>query len=399
MTRPVSAWQFTFFRIVFGLYLAIHFAGLAPWAAELFGARGVIGDPALNPTHGLFPNPRAMNLPDGAVRGFVIALAGLSFAFAAGIARRTSAVLLWFGWSCLFHRNNLIANPSIPYVGLLLLCCALVPPGEPWSAGKRDDAWKLPVWIPRTAWILMAAGYTFSGLTKLSSPSWIDGSALLRLMDNPLARPGAARDLMLWLPASVPALMTWGTLAVELLFAPLALWRRTRPFVWLAMVALHLGILLSVDFADLSLGMLMIHLFTFDPAWLPAKANAQGPVKAGFDADCLMCNRVIRFLAAEDHARVLQFFPLARESGGSGPTTIVVDADGFRRTRSDAVLRLLEALGGHWRLMAMAGKAVPRFLRNAAYDWIAKRRHRWFRKTSCDLPSAKVLERFIDLRE
>lgn len=34
------------------------------------------------------------------------------------------------------------------------------------------------------------------------------------------------------------------------------------------MVAMHLGILFVVDFADLTFGMLMIHLFTFDPDWL-----------------------------------------------------------------------------------------------------------------------------------
>ena len=133
--KPMSAWQFTIFRIVFGLYLALHFAGLAPWAAEMFGARGIIPDPSLNPTYGLFPNPLNLDLPDSFVTGFTWVLAGLSLLFAAGIWRRGVSLLLWFGWACLFHRNNLILNPSIPLVGLLLLLCALRPPGEPWSRG------------------------------------------------------------------------------------------------------------------------------------------------------------------------------------------------------------------------------------------------------------------------
>ena len=41
----------------------------------------------------------------------------------------------------------------------------------------------------------MAVGYTFSGVTKLPSPSWRDGTALARILDNPLARPGPLRDL------------------------------------------------------------------------------------------------------------------------------------------------------------------------------------------------------------
>jgi hypothetical protein len=34
------------------------------------------------------------------------------------------------------------------------------------------------------------------------------------------------------------------------------------------MLALHLGLLFVIDFADLSLGMVLLHLFTFDPEWL-----------------------------------------------------------------------------------------------------------------------------------
>jgi hypothetical protein len=34
------------------------------------------------------------------------------------------------------------------------------------------------------------------------------------------------------------------------------------------MVMMHAGLVVVVDFADLSLGMLLLHAFTFDPAWL-----------------------------------------------------------------------------------------------------------------------------------
>ncbi len=34
------------------------------------------------------------------------------------------------------------------------------------------------------------------------------------------------------------------------------------------MLSMHAALLVLVDFADLSLGMVMLHLFTFDPAWL-----------------------------------------------------------------------------------------------------------------------------------
>lgn len=263
-----SAWCFAVFRMIFGAYLVIHFAMLLPYASELFGSAGLIGDPALNPVAGLFPNPLNFALSSLVLTGLFASLVALSFCFAIGLFRPGISVVLWFAWTALFHRNNLIGNPSIPYIGLLLTLCAIVPTGEPLSFGKRCADWQIPVWIPRCAWFLLAAGYTFSGVTKLHSPSWIDGSAMRFLLENPLARPGFVRDHMLALPAGMLSVLTWLTLAAELLFLPLAYCRKTRPWIWLVLVLLHLGIISAVDFADLSFGMLMIHVFTFDPHWI-----------------------------------------------------------------------------------------------------------------------------------
>lgn len=255
---------FAIFRSLFGVYLALHFAMLAPYAAELFGVNGILPDPSLNPTYGLFPNPLNFPLTDPLLTGLLWALVGVSVLFAAGVWRPGAALLLWFGWTALFHRNNLISNPSLPYIGLLLILCALVPAGEAFVPGRvRDPTWRMPVWIPRCAWILMGVGYTFSGLTKLGSPSWMDGSALVRLLENPLARPGPIRDSVLQLPPILLRMGSWSILILEIACAPLFLWKNSRPWVWSALVCMHVGIVLGVDFADLSVGMLMIHLFAW----------------------------------------------------------------------------------------------------------------------------------------
>ena len=101
------------------------------------------------------------------------------------------------GWACLFNRNVLISNPSIAYVGLLLLLTTLVPAREPFrifGSEAASDEFYVPSTVYWAAWWLMAAGYTFSGVAKLSSPSWIDGTALWHVLHNPLARDGLARD-------------------------------------------------------------------------------------------------------------------------------------------------------------------------------------------------------------
>lgn len=59
---------------------------------------------------------------------------------------------------------------------------------------------------------------------------------------------------------------SWGALTLELTYVLLALSRRARPWIWVAMLTLHLSLMVFIDFADLSFGMVILHLFTFDPA-------------------------------------------------------------------------------------------------------------------------------------
>lgn len=99
------------------------------------------------------------------------------------------------------------------------------------------------------AWILMALCYPYSGAMKLVSPSWLDGTAIAHILENPLARPGAVREAILALPDALLKLGTSTTLAFELLFAPLALSRRGRPWIWTMGLAMHLGLIALIDFA------------------------------------------------------------------------------------------------------------------------------------------------------
>lgn len=271
------------FRILLGLYLTVHFVQLLPYGAELFSREGIFPDPAVNLTYGLFPNPLALWDGPRTVTLFLAVLAGLSVIFALGLARRVAALLLWFGWAALFHRNNLISNPSIPYVGLLLLLTTLVPPGERLRPGRKRPAadWSFPASVWWTAWLVLAAGYTYSGLVKLGSPSWLDGSALSHVLENPLARPNVLRELLLGLPRPVLTLLTWSALGVEILALPLSVHRWTRLASWASLVALQLGILSVVSFADLTAGMLLAHLFVVDPAWWSRCNGARPQGSAG----------------------------------------------------------------------------------------------------------------------
>ncbi len=410
--KLISPYQFAVFRIALGLYLIQHFLFLIPYGTELFSREGLLPDAAVNFTHGVLPNPLEWWDTPGLATAWLVGMLVLSVSLLLGSFRRTTCLLLWYGWACLFNRNNLISNPGIPYVGMMFLLMAIVPPGEPLSLGPRraDSKWYFPWMVFFTARALMAAGYTFSGLDKLlTSPSWRDGTAMVHLVNNPLARPGPLRDLFLVLPSWMHHAMTWGALSLEVLFLPLCLTRKTRLAAWTLMIGMHVGILTVVDFADLTFGMVMLHLFTFDPDWFGPRRASSGRSVVFFDGVCAMCNRSMKLLIDEDRGRVLAFSPLQGETFKDlgGTTSIergldsIVYVRGFGGdaatvfVRSEAVLQALRDVGGFWRVVSWL-RLVPRPLRDRGYDFIAAHRYKWFGKyEECRLPTPQQREQLL----
>jgi hypothetical protein len=267
--KPSDSYQFALFRIALGCYLIVHFAELLPYSTEIWSNIGLLPQASLNLTHGYFPNILNVFDAPAAIHAFLLFLLAAAILFLLGIQRRIASFALWYGWVCLFDRNNLINNPGIPFVGWILLCCAAIPKGEVWalfSPQKTDWTFPKPLFIG--AWAIMAIGYTISGFDKFSSPSWYDGTAIIHLLNNPLARDWGLRTFLLSLPTTFLHGMTWTILFIEMAFLPLALWSKTRKWIWLLMILMHVGILFIIDFADLTIGMLFIHAFTFDSRWL-----------------------------------------------------------------------------------------------------------------------------------
>lgn len=127
-----------------------------------------------------------------------------------------------------------------------------------------------------------------------------------------------------------------------------------------------------------------------------------------YDGTCGFCARSVRFiLARESPARRahLRFAPL---EGGFGqrlrtahPALQRVNSViWFDPTRDDLLVRsaaglaVLRHLGGPWRLIAALGAIIPRALRDAVYDAIARNRHR-ISGEDCLVPKAEERGRFL----
>lgn len=130
-----------------------------------------------------------------------------------------------------------------------------------------------------------------------------------------------------------------------------------------------------------------------------------------YDGVCGLCNRLVQFVLKRDKRDYFRFASLQSEWSNTllrrhrldprdlDTVYVVVDyGQPAERllARSDAILFLLKQLGGVWTLARM-GKILPRTLRDAIYELVARNRYRVFGKyESCMLSSPQHSAKFLD---
>ena len=140
--------------------------------------------------------------------------------------------------------------------------------------------------------------------------------------------------------------------------------------------------------------------------------RAKGISVVLYDGVCGLCNRLVRFVLKRDHNAVFRFASLQSSVAqqilirhGITPDaldTFYVVSDfatpGERvLSKSAAALYVAAKLGPVWKAAAVL-RILPRRMRDAIYDTIARHRYRVFgRYDTCPLPEARYRERFIDL--
>jgi sterol desaturase/sphingolipid hydroxylase (fatty acid hydroxylase superfamily) len=278
--------QFALFRANLGIYLAIHYFQLLPVSTEMFSNEGVIKNASSLPSYGKVPvilfkydDPQSVTL-------FLSSLVACSILFTFGIYRRLCSLWLYYGWMCLLNRNPLISNPSIGYIGWILLACATIPTGERMgfllSKEEREQeandesnvrknatfsgVWEMPDIIYTGFVIIVGVSYTVSGLHKLNCATWLDGTALYYVLTSPVARQNFIVEFILS-DMTYVKIMSWGSLFLEISSLFLGTFYRTRKYYWFMYIGFHVGILATVNFVDLTFGMIVAHLFTFDASW------------------------------------------------------------------------------------------------------------------------------------
>ncbi len=124
-----------------------------------------------------------------------------------------------------------------------------------------------------------------------------------------------------------------------------------------------------------------------------------------FDGECNLCNHWVQFVLKNDKNKAFHFCSLQSEIGKkiqvnflSGKTSVdsVIYIKGNKvYIQSSAALRIFKDLNFPYSLLYIF-ISVPAFIRNAVYDWVARKRYSFFgKKLECMLPSEETKERFL----
>ena len=124
-----------------------------------------------------------------------------------------------------------------------------------------------------------------------------------------------------------------------------------------------------------------------------------------FDGICNLCNGAVQFTIERDKKNIFQFASLQSDYAQLKLTpfniapenleSFILLENGKVYLRSTAALRVAKKLNGLWPLL-YSFIIIPRFIRDAVYNYIAKNRYKWFGKQeSCWVPTPELKSKFI----
>lgn len=125
-----------------------------------------------------------------------------------------------------------------------------------------------------------------------------------------------------------------------------------------------------------------------------------------FDGVCNLCMKSVQFVIKRDKQDLFRFASLQSDLGkeltekfkidkNQTDSIVLTDSTGEFHVKSAAALRIAKDLPGYrWMRVFIF---LPRFLRDAVYNLIAKNRYKWFGKQEeCMIPTPELKAKFLD---
>ncbi len=295
MTRSIETWvarwerlwfreappqPFALLRLAFGLLGLINLLGLLPvsmfWTID-----------GLTP----IPNPggvRAMlmELGLGTIAGWLLygVSVGAFAAMAVGWNSNAAVVVSFLTTVLQTHWTRLPLSSANQVMAVLLFCLLWADTGALWSIdavrrqrrGTSRGSLLQPVWPLLLIRCQVALIYGSSGLWKLFGSAWRDGTAVYYTLNiNIFHRfPYQVPDSFSWFLS----LATYATIAWEIAFPVLVMFRRTRWLALLSGVALHLGLWVALEVGPFSWVMMAAYVAFLE--WPSERTRVSPPATA-----------------------------------------------------------------------------------------------------------------------
>jgi predicted DCC family thiol-disulfide oxidoreductase YuxK len=126
-----------------------------------------------------------------------------------------------------------------------------------------------------------------------------------------------------------------------------------------------------------------------------------------YDGHCGLCHRAVKFVVKHDRSgNTFRFAPLQGQTFQLRVPTqrrlflpdsfVILTRGGDLLMRSDASVYVMRRLGGGWKILANILGVIPRGLRDAGYDFVARIRYRVFgrRDELCPIVPPNLRARF-----
>jgi hypothetical protein len=252
--RPISARPLGAFRLLIGIMVLAHLALLSFDLDHWLTDRGLlVGDEAREIAGPLRPSPLQWVQDPVSVRVFVGATAVVATVFTVGWRTRIMGVLLYLGLLSIHHRNIPTNCGPDELLLIMVFYLMLAPAGAAYSLDARRIARRrgpsaeplIVPWAQRLIQLHLCLIYLDTAILKCNGSTWLGGTAIHYTLHNPeLGR----FDLSALAPYPILInILTYGALFLEFALAFLLWFRATRPFIALAGLALHAGVLIVVN--------------------------------------------------------------------------------------------------------------------------------------------------------
>jgi hypothetical protein len=270
--RGIPPESYALLRIVFGVLGLVSLLAYVPvdmyWALD-----GIVPLPG----GGFGFRSMLLDVGLGTAAGWLYFL-GLAFAFVCmtlGIASRWAVAACLVGSVLQKSWNNLPLTSGHEVLIAALFYLVWADSGstmsvDAWRAGRgavpSGEVAAQPIWPLRLLRFQVALIYLNSGLWKFFGPLWRDGSAVHYAVSHNIFRrfPQALPVDLEWLLT----LGTYGTLAWEIAFPFLILFRRTRAIALIVGLLVHGGIWATIEVGSFSWLIVATYIAFLDPDWV-----------------------------------------------------------------------------------------------------------------------------------